>query len=162
MNVISAQRHLQKALIAPLALGGLLLTAACGGDDGAEEAGDTTDGPATEETAEETADDDAGGDETDDADTATAEGAESSDETTEDEAFGIHEVEANDTADSCWAVMNDSVYDLTDWIDQHPGGEERIERLCGTDATEAFEDQHGGSDGPEAQLSEFEIGSLEG
>lgn len=160
MNATTAQRTLQKVLITPLALGGLFLTAACGSDDGAP---DTTEDPATEDTADDTADD--AEDATDD-DPETAEDdvdteAEGSDETAEDGALSMDEVEANDTADSCWAVMDDTVYDLTEWIDQHPGGAERIEQLCGTDATEAFEDQHGGSEGPEGQLSEFEIGSLD-
>ena len=36
-----------------------------------------------------------------------------------------------------------------------------IEALCGTDATEDFEGQHGGEERPEEQLAEFEIGELE-
>ncbi|MBO0596306.1 cytochrome b5 domain-containing protein [Nesterenkonia sp. E16_7] len=72
----------------------------------------------------------------------------------------MEEVEQNDSPDSCWAVMSGTVYDLTDWIDQHPGGADRIEGLCGTDAAAAFEGQHGDQDGPEGQLAEFEIGTL--
>ncbi|TLP98125.1 cytochrome b5 domain-containing protein [Nesterenkonia salmonea] len=70
------------------------------------------------------------------------------------------EVEDNDAPDSCWAVMDGAVYDLTAWIDEHPGGGARIEQLCGTDASEAFDAQHGGQENPEEQLSEFEIGVL--
>lgn len=151
MNIISAQRKLQKALIAPLAVGALMLTAACGGDDGAEETAEET----PEETAEEPTDDAEDAAEDDDA------ADEGSEDALEGDTVSMDEVEANDTPESCWAVMEDTVYDLTDWIDQHPGGEERIQQLCGTDASDAFDDQHGGQDEPEGQLSEFEIGTLE-
>lgn len=116
-----------------LALGGLLLTAACTTEDSPQDA----DSPVTEETPDEGA---------------------AADETA---VLTMAEVEENDAPESCWAVRDGTVYDLTEWIDEHPGGAARIEQLCGTDATDAFDAQHGGQDGPEGQLSEFEIGALE-
>ncbi|MGJ9371888.1 cytochrome b5 domain-containing protein [Nesterenkonia sp. CF4.4] len=83
------------------------------------------------------------------------------DQDTSDDVLTMEQVEENDSPDSCWAVMDGTVYDLTDWIEDHPGGADRIEGLCGTDAAAAFEGQHGGSEGPEQQLTEFEIGTLE-
>ncbi|MGJ9407473.1 cytochrome b5 domain-containing protein, partial [Nesterenkonia aurantiaca] len=50
-----------------------------------------------------------------------------------DEALTMDQVEENDSPESCWAVMDGTVYDLTDWIEDHPGGADRIEGLCGTD-----------------------------
>lgn len=70
-------------------------------------------------------------------------------------------VEDNDSAESCWTVIDGVVYDLTDWIAQHPGGEDRIIGLCGTDGTEQFEQQHGGDSRPANQLEEFELGPVE-
>lgn len=77
------------------------------------------------------------------------------------EVFTFQDVEENNTPESCWAVLDETVYDLTGWIAEHPGGPERIEQLCGTDATEAFADQHSGQSRPEDQLAELEIGTLE-
>lgn len=69
-------------------------------------------------------------------------------------------VTAHDSSESCWAALDGGVYDLTDWVGQHPGGEDAIESLCGTDGTEAFTGQHGGNERVAEQLSEFRIGEL--
>ena len=42
------------------------------------------------------------------------------------QVLGIEAVAANATEDSCWAIIDDNVYDLTDWISSHPGGASRI------------------------------------
>ncbi|RJN32276.1 cytochrome b5 domain-containing protein [Nesterenkonia natronophila] len=144
------QRTWNQALLASLAVAGLLLTTACGNDDAPEEA---TESPENEQTAE-----DASPDSNSD-DAATEPERQEAD--SESDVFSMEEVAENDTQESCWAVMDNTVYDLTGWIDQHPGGPGRIEQLCGTDATDAFDRQHGGQERPEGELSEFEIGSLE-
>lgn len=74
--------------------------------------------------------------------------------------IALSEVEQNASAESCWVAIDGDVYDLTDWIPQHPGGADRIEALCGTDGTAQFEGQHGGQDGPESQLEQYRIGEL--
>lgn len=76
-------------------------------------------------------------------------------------SYSMAEVAEHNSASSCWAVVNGTVYDLTDWIGQHPGGEEVIRRLCGTDASAAFEAQHGGQSRPETELARFRIGTLQ-
>lgn len=63
-------------------------------------------------------------------------------------------------ATSCWAAVNGSVYDLTEWINAHPGGPQRIIALCGTDATAAFNAQHSGQAKPADQLTQFRIGTF--
>ncbi|GFZ97327.1 cytochrome b5 domain-containing protein [Nesterenkonia alkaliphila] len=77
------------------------------------------------------------------------------------EQFTLAEVAEHDDAGSCWAAVEGRVYDLTDWIDEHPGGPTRITQLCGTDATQQFANQHRGQERPTEQLSEFEIGILQ-
>jgi hypothetical protein len=74
--------------------------------------------------------------------------------------IALSEVEQNASAESCWVAIDGDVFDLTDWIPQHPGGADRIEALCGTDGTAQFEGQHGGQGGPESQLEEYRIGEL--
>ena len=73
----------------------------------------------------------------------------------------MDEVASHATADDCWSVVNGTVYDLTTWIAQHPGGPSPIESMCGQDATSAFTSQHGGQRTPEKVLAGFEIGRLQ-
>lgn len=61
---------------------------------------------------------------------------------------------------SCWVAIEGTVYDVTAWIPRHPGGPERILAICGTDASDEFDDQHGGQSLPTEQLSSFAIGAL--
>jgi predicted membrane protein len=46
-----------------------------------------------------------------------------------------------DRAEGLWRI-HDELYDLTDFVDQHPGGESWIRFTRGTDITEAFEIHH--------------------
>jgi cytochrome b involved in lipid metabolism len=70
------------------------------------------------------------------------------------------QVAAHSTAASCYSIVNGSVYDLTRWISQHPGGSGAIKSMCGVDASAAFNGQHGGSPRPASELSGFKIGAL--
>lgn len=72
------------------------------------------------------------------------------------------DVEAHDTPEDCWAAVDGNAYDLTEWIGEHPGGADKIEPLCGTDASEAFHGMHEGADGPAAALERFLLGPVEG
>ena len=73
----------------------------------------------------------------------------------------MDQVAMNDSEESCWSVVDGSVYDLTDWINKHPGGASRIIQLCGTDGTSLFQGQHGGSSGPESTLEGYLLGPLQ-
>lgn len=77
------------------------------------------------------------------------------------EAITWAEVEEHDSPASCWTVIEGTVYDLTEWIDVHPGGPARIEQLCGRDATSDFTRQHAGQELPEQHLAEFSIGDVD-
>lgn len=52
------------------------------------------------------------------------------------------------TSADCWVVVNDNVYDLSDYAQQHPGGARAITSVCGKDGSAAFnrERAHGRSD----------------
>jgi len=69
-------------------------------------------------------------------------------------------VAQRNTPEACWSVVNGSVYDLTAWIEQHPGGSGRIIGMCGRDATADFNGQHGGEGGPASFLAEYLLGKL--
>jgi cytochrome b involved in lipid metabolism len=49
----------------------------------------------------------------------------------------------SNTETDCWTAIDGSVYDLSTWVHQHPGGWRAIVRMCGTDGTNAFMRQHG-------------------
>ncbi|QKJ25591.1 hypothetical protein HRU87_05315 [Aquiluna borgnonia] len=74
--------------------------------------------------------------------------------------FTMEQVKSNNSASSCWAVVDKNVYDLTNWISQHPGGSGAISSLCGTDATSQFYGQHGRSGSPSSVLKSFLLGPL--
>lgn len=98
---------------------------------------------------------------TDDDDSATAADSQASPRTTTDgDTYTLADVETHDSASDCWAAVDDGVYDLTDWISQHPGGQSAITNLCGTDATDQFAQQHGSNEEAQQALSEQRIGAL--
>lgn len=74
--------------------------------------------------------------------------------------YTMAQVAANNSAKSCWAVIEGSVYNLTDWINSHPGGTGAIISLCGTEATSSFKGKHGNQSRPAAQLSGYLLGVL--
>ncbi|MEO5927042.1 MAG: cytochrome b5-like heme/steroid binding domain-containing protein [Patescibacteria group bacterium] len=61
---------------------------------------------------------------------------------------------------SCWTTVDGTVYDLTTWISQHPGGRDAILLICGKDGTAAFHEQHDGQPQPATMLASFKIGTL--
>lgn len=75
-------------------------------------------------------------------------------------SYSMADVEQHDSVSDCWVVVNGGVYDLTDWIGQHPGGRAAIIELCGTDATQAFDNQHDSQPNPNAELDRHRVGTL--
>jgi cytochrome b involved in lipid metabolism len=69
-------------------------------------------------------------------------------------------VSTHNSATSCWTVINGNVYNLTSWINKHPGGKQAIMGTCGKDASSYFNAQHGGQQGPVSTLASFKIGVL--
>lgn len=75
-------------------------------------------------------------------------------------AYTIADVQAHGTSGDCWTVINGTVYNVTAWEAQHPGGAARIIQLCGIDGTSQFDGQHEGQPRPEQILAGYEIGVL--
>jgi cytochrome b involved in lipid metabolism len=42
--------------------------------------------------------------------------------------------------ESCWIVLNGKVLDVTEYLNEHPGGVGKIMQVAGEDATKAFND----------------------
>jgi hypothetical protein len=75
-------------------------------------------------------------------------------------SYTMAQVRANNTARSCWSAIDGFVYDLTRWINSHPGGSGAILFLCGTDGTNAFKAQHENQSRPAIRLDSYRIGPL--
>lgn len=74
--------------------------------------------------------------------------------------YTLAQVATHKTASDCWTTISGSVYDLTKWIGQHPGGEGAILSICGKDGTGAFTGQHGMGGKEASILAGFKIGVL--
>jgi hypothetical protein len=74
--------------------------------------------------------------------------------------YTMEKVKANASATSCWTVIKGNVYNLTAWINQHPGGSSSIKSLCGVDGSSAFAAQHKGESKPESRLAGYLLGPL--
>ena len=80
-------------------------------------------------------------------------------------AYTLSEVGQHASKDDCWAIISGDVYDLTEFINRHPGGDE-ILRACGTDATTLFnsrqtqDGQWVGSGTPHSQAAVEQLAKL--
>ncbi|KAF8239005.1 cytochrome b5 [Tricholoma matsutake] len=72
----------------------------------------------------------------------------------------VDDLRANKSKDSFFILLHDKVYNVTKFMDEHPGGDEVILAEGGQDATEAFEDV-GHSDEARALLPDMFIGDFE-
>ena len=71
------------------------------------------------------------------------------------------EIARHNKESDCWIIIKGKVYDVTDYLDDHPGGVEIITDLAGQDSTEDFDDV-GHSEEAYAQLVDFYIGDVGG
>ncbi|KAK5992467.1 Fumarate reductase [Cladobotryum mycophilum] len=56
--------------------------------------------------------------------------------------YTMEEVAKHNTEESLWVVVKGVVLDLTNWLEEHPGGANAIKNFMGRDATEEFEMLH--------------------
>ncbi|KAI0198386.1 FAD binding domain-containing protein [Astrocystis sublimbata] len=56
--------------------------------------------------------------------------------------FTMEEIAKHNKKDDLWVVVKGVVMDLTNWLDEHPGGPQAIMNFMGRDATEEFEMLH--------------------
>eukprot|EP00455_Lapot_gusevi_P009201 TRINITY_DN1410_c0_g1_i3.p2 TRINITY_DN1410_c0_g1~~TRINITY_DN1410_c0_g1_i3.p2 ORF type:complete len:448 (+),score=165.22 TRINITY_DN1410_c0_g1_i3:110-1453(+) len=72
------------------------------------------------------------------------------------------EVAKHNSAESAWIYIENKVYDITKWLDEHPGGKDVLLLVAGRDCTNLFESYHPFSSKPHAVLKTYYIGDLEG
>ena len=80
------------------------------------------------------------------------------------DTYTIAEIAEHNTETDCWLLIDEKVYDTTDYIASHPGGTAIIQG-CGTDATDLFNTRPMGSktphsDNAEDLLKDYYIGKL--
>ncbi|NXL44802.1 CYB5 protein, partial [Podilymbus podiceps] len=54
--------------------------------------------------------------------------------------YRLEEVQKHNNSQSTWIILHHRIYDVTKFLDEHPGGEEVLREQAGGDATENFED----------------------
>ncbi|SEF72409.1 cytochrome b5 domain-containing protein [Billgrantia desiderata] len=87
-------------------------------------------------------------------------------ETVEDsdlESITLEELAEHDSAESCWKAIHGRVYDITDYVPDHPTEEEVLLEWCGRESTEGWDNKRPGvphSPRAEAMLERYLIGRL--
>jgi hypothetical protein len=55
--------------------------------------------------------------------------------------LNMTEIAKHASSSDCWILIGGNVYNVTSYLDSHPGGKARILRYCGQDATTGFQTQ---------------------
>ena len=74
--------------------------------------------------------------------------------------LSISEIKTHNSKSDCWSIVNGNVYNLTSYVQKHPGGAAVIANICGKDGTNAFSNQHNTQSKPNNVLSGFLLGPL--
>jgi cytochrome b involved in lipid metabolism len=78
----------------------------------------------------------------------------------EKKRYSLVQVAEHNQKKSSWLIIHDNVYDVTKFLEEHPGGEEVLIEQSGKDATESFEDVGHSSDARDL-MKQYLIGELE-
>ncbi|PGH08305.1 hypothetical protein AJ80_07901 [Polytolypa hystricis UAMH7299] len=73
----------------------------------------------------------------------------------------VAEVAKHDTRESCWMVIHGQVYDVTEFLPEHPGGTAVMLRFAGRDATEEYDPVHPAGTIEKELPKEKHLGALE-
>ncbi|KAJ5174036.1 Cytochrome b5 [Penicillium coprophilum] len=73
--------------------------------------------------------------------------------------YTLEEVQRHNKPDDVWIILHNKVYDVTKYLEDHPGGSAILIEVAGTDATEAFE-EIGHSDEARDELVQYYVGDL--
>ncbi|KAF9769870.1 hypothetical protein IL306_012641 [Fusarium sp. DS 682] len=77
-----------------------------------------------------------------------------------EDQFSEDDVAAHNTPDNLWLVINDKVYDFTEFASDHPGGAEIIYQYAGRDASDEYNSFHAPSLVQKALDAKYHLGSL--
>uniref|UniRef100_A0A7S0UNK8 Cytochrome b5 heme-binding domain-containing protein n=1 Tax=Polytomella parva TaxID=51329 RepID=A0A7S0UNK8_9CHLO len=79
----------------------------------------------------------------------------------EEKIYTLQECQKHSDEKDCWLIIRDKVYDVTSFLEEHPGGFDVILSVAGKNATTAFQEV-GHSKTAKKLLESFYIGELEG
>ena len=63
--------------------------------------------------------------------------------------------------DACWLMIHGKVYEVSEFLDEHPGGPDIVTEYAGTDATDEY-DNIGHSSDAQSMLDKYFKGKIEG
>uniref|UniRef100_A0A8C6SRI7 Cytochrome b5 type B n=1 Tax=Neogobius melanostomus TaxID=47308 RepID=A0A8C6SRI7_9GOBI len=73
--------------------------------------------------------------------------------------YTLEDIRVHNMSNDTWLIIHDKVYDITSFLEEHPGGEEVLLEQAGADASESFEDVGHSTDARE-MLEQYFIGDL--
>ncbi|XP_003627519.2 cytochrome b5 isoform X4 [Medicago truncatula] len=76
------------------------------------------------------------------------------------ETLTFEDVAKHNHKNDCWIIVNKKVYDVTPFLDDHPGGDEALLSATGKDATTDFEDV-GHSDSATEMMEKYYVGEFD-
>ncbi|XWS35121.1 hypothetical protein CRYUN_Cryun21dG0099100 [Craigia yunnanensis] len=74
--------------------------------------------------------------------------------------FTLAQVSEHNSPQDCWLIINGKVYDVTKFLEDHPGGDEVLLSATGKDATDDFEDV-GHSDSARDMMDQYYVGEID-
>ncbi|KAF3334259.1 cytochrome b5-like protein [Carex littledalei] len=74
--------------------------------------------------------------------------------------FTLGEVAKHNTSKDCWLVIGGKVYDVTKFLEDHPGGDDVLISSTAKDATDDFEDV-GHSTTARSMMDEYYVGDID-
>ncbi|KAL5848596.1 hypothetical protein ACOSQ4_006609 [Xanthoceras sorbifolium] len=74
--------------------------------------------------------------------------------------FTLGQVSKHNNSRDCWIIINGKVYDVTKFLEDHPGGDEVLLSATGKDATDEFEDV-GHSTTAREMMHQYHVGDID-
>ncbi|KAK1643980.1 hypothetical protein QYE76_061785 [Lolium multiflorum] len=74
--------------------------------------------------------------------------------------YSMKEAALHNTPDDCWIVVDGKIYDVTKYLEDHPGGADVLLEVTGKDGTEEFDDAGHSKDAKEL-MKDYFIGELD-
>ncbi|KAK4573957.1 hypothetical protein RGQ29_031765 [Quercus rubra] len=78
----------------------------------------------------------------------------------ERKVYTLAQISEHNSRKDCWLVIEGRVFDVTKFLEDHPGGDEVLLSATGKDATDDFEDV-GHSSSARAMMDEFYVGDID-
>eukprot|EP00252_Welwitschia_mirabilis_P013979 TRINITY_DN30988_c0_g1_i1.p1 TRINITY_DN30988_c0_g1~~TRINITY_DN30988_c0_g1_i1.p1 ORF type:complete len:129 (-),score=24.15 TRINITY_DN30988_c0_g1_i1:33-419(-) len=74
-------------------------------------------------------------------------------------SFTATQVAEHNSRNDCWIIINGKVYDVSRYLEEHPGGEDVLLAAAGKDGTDEFEDA-GHSEDARKLMEDYYVGDI--